>query len=179
MAVSTIGLLIMVFGARTLEPAVRRAFARTSNAKLAKVEHWLVLALDCIRQIGIVGTLFLVLVSFVAWGFEGLLYVSAVKLLGVVTDWAAPWQAVSQANLSFLIPSSPGGIGPFEWALKDALMRHSVTASDATVFGLLMHAWLWVSITGVGGLWFLAHRLHRARRRPLAEELETLPNALP
>ena len=178
-AVSTVGLLILVFGARTLEAPIRKAFAKTQNEKLAKVEHWLLLALECIRQIGIVGTLGLVLVSFVAWAFEGLLYVSAARLLGMVTDWGGPWQAVSQANLSFLIPSSPGGIGPFEWACKDALLRHGVSANEATLFGLLIHAWLMLSITGVGGGWFLAHRLHRARRKPLTEELGTLPARLP
>lgn len=179
LAASTLGLLLMVFGARTLEPLIRKVFAGTENATLRKLEHWLLLALDCIRQIGVAGTLLLVLVSFVAWIFEGLLYVSAVRLLGMVTDWAAPWQAVSQANLSFLIPSSPGGIGPFEWACKDALLRHGLSDSAAAIFGLLIHAWLLVVLTGVGGVWFLAHRLHRARRRPLVEELETLPAKLP
>lgn len=177
--VSTIGLLILVFGARTLEAPIRKAFAKTSNAKLAKVEHWLLLALDCIRQIGILGTLSLVLVSFVAWFFEGLLYVSAAKVLGMVTDWGGPWQAVSQANLSFLIPSSPGGIGPFEWACKDALLRHGVSGNQATLFGLLIHAWLFVAITGVGGGWFLLHRLRRVPRDRLGTELGTLPARLP
>lgn len=179
LVMSTIGLLIMVFGARTLQAPIKSVFAKTQNAKLAKVEHWLLLALECIRQIGILGTLSLVLVSFVAWGFEGMLYVSAARLIGMVTDWGGPWQAVSQANLSFLIPSSPGGIGPFEWACKDALLRHGVSDSAAAVFGLLIHAWLLVTITGVGGGWFLAHRLHRARREPLRRELNTLPTRLP
>jgi uncharacterized membrane protein YbhN (UPF0104 family) len=179
MAISTAGLLVMVFGARTLQEPIKRMCAKTRNAKVAKLEHWLLLALECIRQIGIVGTLFLVLVSFAAWTFEGLLYVSAARVLGLVTDWAGPWQAVAQANLSFLIPSSPGGIGPFEWACKDALLRHGATATGAAIFGLLIHFWLIVAITGVGGGWFLAHRLHRARRKPLAVELETLPAELP
>ena len=61
----------------------KRLFARTKNAKLAKVEHWLLLALDCIRQIGVAGTLWLVVVSFVAWVCEGLLYVSAAQLIGL------------------------------------------------------------------------------------------------
>ncbi len=176
---STLGLLVMVFGAKTLEPLIRHVFAGTANATLRKLEHWLVLALDCIRQIGVVGTLLLVLVSFVAWAFEGFLYVSAARLVGLATDWAGPWQAVSQANLSFLIPSSPGGVGPFEWACKDALLRHGATDAAAAIFGLLIHAWVWVVLTGVGGLWFLMHRLQRARRLPLAEELETLPARLP
>ncbi len=176
---STAGLLVMVFGAKTLEPVIQKAFAGATNATLRKLEHWLVLALECIRQIGVAGSLLLVVVSFAAWAFEGLLYVSAVRLVGLQTDWAGPWQAVSQANLSFLIPSSPGGIGPFEFACKDALMRHGVTDIAATIFGLLIHGWLLVVLTGVGGVWFLAHRLHRSRRKPLAEELGTLPAQLP
>ena len=179
LGISTVCLLVMVFGAHTLEAPVRRAFAKTGHPQVKKIEHWLLLALECIRQIGVAGTLFLILVSFVAWSFEGLLYVSAMRLVGLVTDWAGPWQAVSQANLSFLIPSSPGGIGPFEWACKDALLRHGATDATAAIFGLLIHAWLLVSITAVGGLWFLLHRVERARRRPLAEELETLPAHLP
>lgn len=179
LAVSTAGLLVMVFGAKTLEPLIQRVFAETENATLRKLEHWLTLALDCIRQIGVAGTLLLIAVSFVAWAFEGLLYVSAANLIGLKTDWAGPWQAVSQANLSFLIPSSPGGIGPFEWACKDALLRHGVTDSAAAIFGLMIHAWLLVVLTGVGGAWFLVHRFGMAARKPLVQELETLPAELP
>jgi len=178
-AVSTVGLLVLVFGARTLEPTLKRLFARTKNEKFAKVEHWVLLALDCIRQNGVLGTLWLVVCSFVAWGFEGLLYVSAAKLVGLQTDAVGPWQAVAQANLSFLIPSSPGGIGPFEAACKDALVRHGASMASGGIFGLLIHAWLLVSITAVGGGMFLVHRLHLARRKPLLEEIETLPVGLP
>jgi uncharacterized membrane protein YbhN (UPF0104 family) len=178
-AVSTVGLMVLVFGARTLQRPLQRLFAKSTNAKVAKMEHWLMLALDCIRQNGVVGTLWLVVVSFVAWGLEGLLYVSAARLVALKTDAVGPWQAVAQANLSFLIPSSPGGIGPFEAACKDALVRHGATMAAGGVFGLLIHAYLLVAITGVGGAMFLAHRLHRARRKPLIEEIETLPVALP
>jgi glycosyltransferase 2 family protein len=178
-AVSSAGLLVLVFGARTLESLLKKLFARTQNPKLAKLEHWLLLALDCIRQIGVFGTLMLIVYSFVAWCFEGLLYVSAAHLVGLQTDWAGPWAAVAQANLSFLIPSSPGGIGPFEWACKQALMRYGATEAAGGIFGLLIHAWLLVSITAVGGGMFLQHRLHMARRKPLLEEIETLPVELP
>jgi len=178
-AVSTIGLLALVFGARTLEQPLKTLFARTQNPRLAKLEHWLLLALDCIRQIGVFGTLMLIVYSFVAWAFEGLLYVSAAHLVGLQTDWAGPWAAVAQANLSFLIPSSPGGIGPFEWACKQALMRYGATEATGGIFGLLIHAWLLVSITAVGGGLFLTHRLHMARRKPLLEEIGTLPVELP
>jgi glycosyltransferase 2 family protein len=179
---SFMGVLVLTFGARTLEAPVKRLFARTRNEKLAKVEHWILLAMDCIRQIGVAGTLWLVVVSFGAWICEGMLYLSGVKLVGLSTDWAGPWAAVSQANLSFLIPSSPGGIGPFEWACKDALIKHMPAGANsalASIFGLLIHVWLMVAITAVGGGMFLVHRLHLARRKPLLEEIDTLPVELP
>lgn len=178
-AVSAIGLLGMIFGARTLEPFLRKLFSRTKNAKIAKIEHWLMLALDCIRQIGVAGSLMLVLYSFAAWACEGFMYVSAARLISLPTDWVGPWQAVAEANLSFLIPSSPGGIGPFELACKDALVRHGAPASEAALFGLLMHAWLFLSITSVGGILFFTHRAHQALHKPLIEEIETLPAELP
>ncbi len=178
-AVSTLGVLVLVFGARTLEGPVKKLFAKTKNEKLAKVEHWLLLAIDCIKQIGVAGTLMLVVYSFAAWFCEGMLYVSAANVIALPTDRVGPWQAVAEANLSFLIPSSPGGIGPFEMAAKDALVRHGATASAGGLFGLLMHAWLFVTITAAGGGMFLVHRAHRAMRKPLLEEIETLPVELP
>lgn len=179
LGVSVAGLLVMVFGARTLEPLIRKTLGESENKVMRKLEHWLLLAIDTIRKIGIAGSLLLVLVSFIAWIFEGMIYVSAVHLLGIVTDWAGPWQAVSQANLSFLIPSSPGGLGTFDLACKDALQRHGASDAAALAFSLLVHGWLLIILTSVGGLWFLVHRLHRARRLPLVEELETLPAQLP
>lgn len=179
LAISAAGLLVLVFGAHTLQEPVRRMAAKSGNKFVKKIEHWLLLAMECIEKIGVGGTLLLVVFSFVAWTFEGLIYVSAAKLVALKTDAIGPWQAVSQANLSFLIPSSPGGIGPFEWACKDALVRHGSMPAAAGLFGLLIHAWLFVAITGVGGAMFLAHRLHRVRRKPLVEELDTLPAQLP
>ncbi len=179
MVVSTLGLLVMVFGAKALQAPLGRFFARAQNPTVKKAEHWLMLALGCITDIGVTGTLLLILYSAVAWACEGLLYVSFAKAVGLTTDAIGPWQAAAEANLSFLIPSSPGGIGPFELACKDALVRHGASPAASGLFGLMMHLYLILGITGVGGAWFLAHRLHRARRRPLADELETLPVELP
>ena len=58
-------------------------------------------------------------------------------------------------------------------------MRHGASPAASGLFGLVMHLYLILVITGVGGVWFLAHRLHRARRAPLAVELNTLPAELP
>lgn len=179
LAISAAGLLVLVFGAHTLKRPLQNLAARSENKLVKKIEHWLLLAMECIEHIGVIGTLFLILLSFIAWALEGMIYVSATKLVALRTDLVGPWQAVSQANLSFLIPSSPGGIGPFEWACKDALVRHGASPSAAGLFGLLIHAWLFVAITAVGGALFLLHRAHRTLRRPLGQELDTLPTELP
>jgi uncharacterized protein (TIRG00374 family) len=179
LAISVVGLLVIVLGAQALEKPLRALFAKTKNSKVQKIEHWLMLALDCIKQIGVGGTLMLVLYSFGAWLCECFMYISIAKTIGMVSDAIGPWQAMAEANLTYLIPSSPGGIGPFELACKDAMMRHGASAADAGLYGLLVHAWLLVSITGVGGAMFLVHRLHRARREPLLKEIETLPVKLP
>ena len=179
MVISIMGVAVMVFGARMLEAPLKRFFAATENAKLKKLEHWLLLALDCVRQIGVVGTLMLVVYSAIAWLCECLMYVSLAKAIGLASAPVGPWQATAEANLSFLIPSSPGGIGPFELACKDAMTRAGAGPGDSAIYGLLIHVWLILGITLVGGAMFLSHRVHQARRKPLLEEIETLPAKLP
>ncbi|MCU1322906.1 MAG: hypothetical protein JWM43_2555 [Acidobacteriaceae bacterium] len=180
LGVSTVGLLVLLVGARALEAGFRKLFARLpQNAKLAKIENWLLLAVGCIRQIGVAGSLLLLVQSFVIWGCEGMIFVSAAHAIGLVTDPVGPWQAVSVANLSYLIPSSPGAIGTFEWAVKTSLMSHGALEAPSALFGLALHAWLLISVTGAGGIIFLVHRARIHNHKPLLQEIETLPDELP
>jgi glycosyltransferase 2 family protein len=184
LVISTAGLLIMLLGARTLEPFLRRVFASIRPnprlaPKLQKVEHWVLLALDCIRDIGILGSMMLLVQSAIIWTCEGMIFVSAAHLVGLAVDRIGPWQAVSVANLSYLIPSSPGAIGTFEWAVKTSLVSHGAAEAASAVFSLALHAWLLVSVTGAGGVIFLIHRIRMHSHTPLLEEIETLPTELP
>jgi uncharacterized membrane protein YbhN (UPF0104 family) len=182
LGISSAGLLIILLGARTLEPIIRRFFARLHKgrpSKLHKIEHWLLLALDCIRQIGIAGSLLLLIQSFVIWGCEGMIFVSAARLIDLAVDHIGPWQAVSVANLSYLIPSSPGAIGTFEWAVKTSLVSHGAQEPHAALYGLALHAWLLISVSGAGGIVFLIHRIRIHNNKPLLQEIETLPVELP
>lgn len=180
LAISVIGLLVLLLGARTLEAPLLKLFARLpQNPTLKKIEHSLLLALECIRDIGLFGSLLLLIQSAIIWTCEGMIFVSAAHLVGLVTDPIGPWQAVSVANLSYLIPSSPGAIGTFEWAVKTSLVSHGAQESQAAVFGLALHAWLLLSVTGAGGIVFLIHRFRIHNHTPLLEEIETLPAELP
>jgi len=178
--VSTIGLLVLMFGAGKLEAPVRRIFSSLPANKLfAKMEHWLLLAISTLRQMGVQGNIVLLVYSVVIWFCEGMIFVSAIHLVGVSTDRLGPWEAVSFANLSYMLPSSPGAIGPFEWAVKTALASHGTSRATAAVFGLAIHAWMLVSVTAAGGLIFLIHRIRIHNRTPLLDEIETLPTELP
>jgi uncharacterized membrane protein YbhN (UPF0104 family) len=180
LAISSVGLLVLLVGAGALERALRRLFARLPQSpELAKVENWLLLAVRCIREIGVAGSLLLLVQSVVIWGCEGMIFVSAARAIGLVTDRIGPWQAVSVANLSYLIPSSPGAIGTFEWAVKTSLVSHGAREATSALFGLALHAWLLISVTGAGGIIFLIHRARIHNHTPLLEEIETLPAELP
>ncbi len=189
LVLSTVGLLTLFLAARTLGSEahpLRSLFARLPNKPiLAKIEHWLLLALDCIREIGLSGSLLLLLQTAVIWTSEGMIFVSAAHLIGLsgapgsTLDRIGPWQAVSVANLSYLIPSSPGAIGTFEWAVKTSLSSHGAPLGEAALFGLALHAWLLLSVTGVGGVLFLWHRFHTLPHKPLLDDIHELPKHLP
>jgi uncharacterized membrane protein YbhN (UPF0104 family) len=180
LAVSSIGLLVLLVGARSLQPRVQKLFTRLpANPKLAKVEHWISLALDATGRLGITGSLLLLVQSAVIWTCEGMIFASSINLLGMPVDRIGPWLAVSFANLSYLVPSSPGAIGPFELAVKTSLTSHGASVGEAAVFGLAIHVWLLVSITGAGGIIFLLHRFRIHNHKPLLEEIEQLPAELP
>ena len=178
--ISAIGLLVLIFGARFLAAPLRAIFARLPHHPLLdKLEHWLLLAVDTLSQMGILRSFLLLLQSIVIWTCEGLIFVSAARLIGLPSDWLGPWEAVSFGNLSYMLPSSPGAIGTFEWAVKTSLVSHGAPAAQSALFGLALHAWLLISVTGAGGLVFLIHRAKIHNHKPLLEEIETLPEELP
>lgn len=180
LAVSVLGLAVLLLGARTLEAPLKRLFARLPKKPiLLKLEEWITLALQCIRTIGLAGSLHLLVLSIIVWCCEGAQFYSVARILGVRSGTLGPWQAVSTANFAFLIPSAPGGIGPFEWATQSAMVSHGADPAKALGYALALHAWMLITITGVGGAMFLAHRIHNTVRKPLLEEIDTLPSHLP
>jgi uncharacterized membrane protein YbhN (UPF0104 family) len=180
LAISAIGLLVLLVAARSLQGPIQRLFLRLpKNPKLAKLEHWITLALDATGRLGIIGSLSLLVETAIIWICEGMIFASAMYLLGLPVDRIAPWLSVSFANLSYLIPSSPGAIGPFELAVKTSLASHGASISEAAVFGLAIHAWMLISVTGAGGIVFLIHRIRLHNHKPLFVEIEQLPTQLP
>lgn len=180
LVISTVGLLVLILGARALKGPLDRFFSKhASNKKIAKIEHFVMLAIDCLLEIGIAGSLLLLVQSAIIWACEGMIFFSFAELIGLVTDKTGPWAAVAVANLSYLIPSSPGAIGTLDLAVTADLAMHGAAAAQAAPFALLVHAWLLISVTGAGGLIFLLHRARMPEHKPLLKEIETLPAEMP
>jgi uncharacterized membrane protein YbhN (UPF0104 family) len=180
LGVSACGLAVLLLGARALRPKLPGIFRRLpSHGVVSKIEHWALLALDATARIGVAGSLLLLVQSAVIWTCEGMIFVSSLRLIDAPVDRIGPWLAVSFANLSYMIPSSPGAIGPFELAVKVSLANHGLAPSQAALFGLLVHVWMLISITGAGGVIFLLHRFKIHNHKPLMVEIETLPAELP
>jgi len=180
LAISAVGLLVLLVAARGLQAPIQRLVARLpAGPKLKKIEHWITLALDATGRLGVTGSLLLLFETAIIWTCEGMVFASAIFLLGIPVDRIAPWLAVSFANLSYLVPSSPGAIGPFELAVKTSLVNHGASVGQAAVFGLAIHAWMLVSVTGAGGIIFLIHRIRIHNHKPLFVEIEQLPTELP
>jgi hypothetical protein len=100
----------------------------------------------------------LALLSAAAWMFEGVLYVCVARAmhLHVSLSWLA--MALLAANLSAIVPSSPGYVGTFHAAILAMLLLAGVERNAATAYAVVVHAVLWVGITFAGGVAYLLLR---------------------
>lgn len=71
---------------------------------------------------------------------------------------AAAWATLAAIGIAVAIPSAPGFFGPFHYAARIALERFGVAPETAVAFGTVIHAVMWVTITGLG---LLVLRLRR------------------
>lgn len=74
----------------------------------------------------------------------------------------AGWMTQAAVGVAVALPSAPGFFGIFHWACKLALVRFGVAPETALAAGTLIHAVMWLTLTGMG----LA--VLRLRRTPLA-----------
>ena len=100
--------------------------------------------------------LLLCLLSLPVWLTEAATY----YILAISFDLDQPFQVVllvtATSNLATAIPSSIGGIGPFELVAKSTLIAFGVAAEPAVAYSFFVHIvalWLPVNILGLLFLW--------------------------
>ncbi len=172
---------MLLFGARLLQQFVQSIVARfKAGPRTERVERWALLLFDAVLKLSFAGRVLLLVSSVVIWLCEGMLFVSVARMLDVAVGHRGPWLALAFSNLSFLVPSSPGGIGTYDLAAKVSMISQGAQPSIAAVYGLLIHLVVFFWVTAIGGIAFLVHRVQRgAASKPIAEDLAELPAELP
>ncbi len=175
------GLVLLLFGAGLLQRAVQMLIGRfKAGPRTEKLERWAILLFDAVLKMSLFGRLLLLLSSVAVWLMEGTIFVAAAKMLGVESGPRGPWLALSLSNLSYLLPSSPGAIGTFEYFSKLGMVSQGAQQGIAGLYGLFVHVVVLFTVTGAGGVAFLLHRAERgAASKPLTEDLASLPAELP
>ena len=104
----------------------------------------------------------LLMLSLVAWGFEGGMYAMVAHAVQAGSAPAGPWFALTTGTLATLIPSSPGYVGTFDYFAMLGLTAYGARRTAAAAFALLVHLMLWLPVTVIGGLYALAPRARAA-----------------
>ncbi|MGI4853077.1 MAG: lysylphosphatidylglycerol synthase transmembrane domain-containing protein [Janthinobacterium lividum] len=174
---ASVGLGLLLFGTRLLHGMTKRLVARYGqHPRTKKLGEWAVLLFDAVLHLSFMGRVWLLVLTGVIWACESMVFVSCARLIGLVSGPRGPWLAAALSNLSFLLPSAPGGIGPFEASAKLAMRTQGVADGVAGLYALLVHVIILFSITAVGGIGFLVHRASRGSlTKPLTQDFAALP----
>lgn len=81
-----------------------------------------------------------IFLSLVSWGIVGLSLLCFIRAFGLAVPWAAAPLVMVAVNLGGAIPSSPGGIGVFEFLASLALSAWLQDGSLGLAFAVFVHA---------------------------------------
>jgi uncharacterized membrane protein YbhN (UPF0104 family) len=140
------------------------------RVKLRFWGEWLIDGFSVLRS----GPLFLQAVFWtaVAWGLEFGMYYVVARAFQIDESFLTIAFVGAAANLALSIPSSQGGVGPFQWVAKEALLKFGVAANTAAGFALALHVLLVVPVTLVGlvAFWLLVPQRRLLLTRSTEEE---------
>jgi hypothetical protein len=175
--IAGLGLGLLLFGTHLLQAITNGLISRFGqHPRTKRIGEWASLLFDAVLHLTFIDRIWLLLITAAVWFCESILFVAAAKMVGIVSGPRGPWLAASLSNLSFMLPSAPGGIGPVEGSAKLAMQSQGAMADDAALYALLVHVLIWFAITAVGGIGFLVHRAARgAMSKPLSQELAAVP----
>jgi len=169
-AIGTVGIFALAFAVLVL--AARPGFSKVVNmglslapAKarpaLSDLVHRFIGGLQVInsprRHLGVF------LLSWPVWLLEGGMYLLVGYSFGIHLLFGSFWTMAlvmmlltATSNLATALPSSAGGIGPFEVVAKETLVALGVSGSVGAVYAVVLHLvalWLPVTLLGLVLLW--------------------------
>lgn len=88
--------------------------------------------------------------SFLAWMVEALVYAAVAAAFGLPFNYPLMLVVVAAVNLGQIIPTSPGGLGVFEFFAKTVLVAAGVGEAQALAYALVAHLVIWLPPTSLG-----------------------------
>ena len=147
--------LLIVSSARRTQLAAVFAMRLLSRRAQAAGVRLVVMFIDGLRVLQRPWNLSLVTATSVAgWMCEAAIYVLVARAFHLGEPFYVLLLALCMANLAITLPSSQGGIGPFEYFARESLTRFNTSKAAATAYAIVLHAVLMVPVTVVG-LFFL------------------------
>jgi len=157
---------------RVVEALVRFAPARVRE----RARGWagaFIAGLEALRSPGALAVV--VLTTVVAWALEATMYFMVGVSFSLGEAFPIYLMVAAAANLAITLPSTSGGIGPFEALTKETLVFVGVGTSAAAAYAVALHALLLLPVVAVGlaFLWLINLSLGEALRRPARPTLAT------
>jgi len=106
----------------------------------------------------------------IAWLLEAGMYYLVGRAFDLREGFAVYLVLAGAANLAITVPSTSGGIGPFEWASREVLVAVGVASGTASAYALALHGLLLVPVIVVGLLFLWAVQLSPTAALAPAEE---------
>jgi len=180
-AVCLVSLLTLLLLPNQVQQGLRWLVQRPWLAKrtgFAPIESWLeqlFAALSLLRSPKV--SLQLVVLSVLAWIFEGGVFATVAWSLQADAAPLGSWFSLALGTLATLIPSSPGYVGTFDYFTMLGLTSYGAERAVAAVFALLVHLMLWIPVTLVGALLFITARPHPPTSGSAVSPLPSRANA--
>ena len=110
--------------------------------------------------------------TVVAWALEATMYFMVGVSFNVGEAFPIFLLVAAAANLAITLPSTSGGIGPFEFFAREALVLVGVGSALATDYAIALHGLLLLPVIVVGlyFLWMIHLSLGQLLRRPAQDE---------
>ncbi|MCS6800420.1 MAG: lysylphosphatidylglycerol synthase transmembrane domain-containing protein [Chloroflexota bacterium] len=149
-------LLLLAAGGRRSLTAVHWLAARLPRQLGARLETAIQLFLDGlagVRRPDLLGPI--ALTSLAAWSIESMVYLLVFGAFGITVPAYVALLVTATANLAITLPSSQGGIGPFEFFAAQTLLAFGVPDDTATAYAFVAHATVLFPVLplGIAILW--------------------------
>ena len=139
--------------------------SRYSSKAMKLFNHLLINISNSVQFMGFsINTLSIVTLSLVIWCIEGLMYVAAIKIVGLSFNIFAGYLILSIVNFGILIPSAPAYVGVFQGMTILGMRLFNVSEEIALSVGILVHICQFVPVTLSGAFIFLSEMFRKNGR---------------